>query len=61
MGKTPVSSFAGNGKTAVLLLEDIRPGDIIDYAYSIDGSNPALDGMFTDRVALQFQEPVNTW
>ncbi len=47
-----------NGKTAILLLEDIRPGDIIDYAYSIDGSNPALDGMFTDRVALQFQEPV---
>lgn len=45
-------------KSATLLLDDVRPGDIIDYAYSIDGSNPALDGMFTERVPVQFEEPV---
>jgi hypothetical protein len=44
---------------ATILLDDVRPGDIIDYAYSIDGSNPALDGMFTERVPLQFDEPVD--
>jgi transglutaminase-like putative cysteine protease len=45
-------------KPVTLPLDDVRPGDVIDYAYSIDGSNPALDGMFTDRVPLQFEEPV---
>jgi transglutaminase-like putative cysteine protease len=46
-------------RPATLLLDDVRPGDIIDYAYSIEGSNPALDGMFTYRVPLQFEEPVD--
>jgi transglutaminase-like putative cysteine protease len=46
-------------KPAILLVDDVRLGDIIDYAYSIDGSNPALDGMFTDRVLVQFDEPVD--
>jgi hypothetical protein len=39
-------------------LDDVRPGDIVDYAYTINGGNPALGGMFTGNVALQFDEPV---
>jgi hypothetical protein len=45
-------------KLATLLLDGVRPGDLIDYAYSIDGSNPALNGMFTDRVPVQYPDPV---
>src|SRR6202034_159759 len=53
------ADFLFTAQTPVtLLLNDVRPGDFIDYAYSIDGSNPVLDGMFTDRVPLQYEEPV---
>lgn len=46
-------------RPATLLLDDIHPGDIIDYAYSIEGSNPALNGMFADRVRVQLEDPVD--
>jgi transglutaminase-like putative cysteine protease len=46
-------------KRVILLLDDVRPGDIIDYAYSLDGSNPALNGTFADRVPVQFRDPVD--
>ena len=36
----------------------IRAGDIIDYAYSIAGSNPVLGGMFSARVPVQYEDPV---
>jgi len=45
-------------KTALVLLDDVRIGDIVDYAYTITGSNPALDGRFAGRVQLQFRQPV---
>jgi transglutaminase-like putative cysteine protease len=45
-------------KTALLLLDDVRVGDIVDYAYTIEGSSPALDGKFFDAVQLQFKQPV---
>ncbi len=41
-----------------MLLDDVRVGDIVDYAYTITGSNPALDGKFTGLVQLQFRQPV---
>ncbi|HEX3718711.1 MAG TPA: DUF3857 domain-containing protein [Verrucomicrobiae bacterium] len=54
------SDFLFNSeKSAMLLLDNLRPGDIIDYAYSLDGANPALNGMFTARVPLQFNEPAD--
>ncbi|MGA2641974.1 MAG: DUF3857 domain-containing protein [Spirochaetia bacterium] len=34
--------------TASIVLKDIRPGDIVDCAYTIRGRNPALKGMFAD-------------
>lgn len=38
--------------TALLFLHDLRPGDVIDYAWSINGSNPVLGGRFVDWAAL---------
>jgi hypothetical protein len=49
----------GSEKTGILPLEDVRVGDIVDYAYSIEGRNPALGGKFCDAVQLQFKEPVD--
>ncbi len=44
-------------KSAVLVLDDVRVGDIIDYAYSIKGENPVLGGHFSAEVPVQLAEP----
>jgi len=44
--------------TAVVFLRDLRPGDTLDYAYSLEGSNPILGGAFDDELALSFDSPV---
>lgn len=44
-------------RTALLFLKDVRPGDVIDYAWSLDGANPLLDGRFTERFALSSAVP----
>jgi hypothetical protein len=46
-------------KTALLLLEDVRMGDIIDYAYSVQGGNPVFAGSFSGRVEVQSRLPVD--
>lgn len=48
-----------NGEqTAVLVMDDVRVGDIVDYAYSIQGENPVFNGRLYGAVMLQFDEPV---
>ncbi len=44
-------------KTAVLILEDVRMGDIIDYAYSLKGENPVLGEHFSAEVPVQLTQP----
>lgn len=45
--------------TATINLTDIRVGDIIEYAYSINGSNPIYKGHYSDTYHFQFSIPVN--
>lgn len=45
--------------TAVLFLEDIRVGDIIEYACTVKGSNPVFKGKFFSSFNLQFYDPVD--
>jgi len=45
-------------KSALLLLEDVRMGDVIDYAYSLQGGNPVLAGLFSGRMQLQSSFPI---
>src|SRR5262245_22772059 len=35
--------------TALLFLKDVRPGDVIDYSFSLDGANPLLGGKYADE------------
>ncbi|HET7437561.1 MAG TPA: DUF3857 domain-containing protein [Thermoanaerobaculia bacterium] len=44
-------------RTALLFLNDVRPGDIIDYSWSIDGANPLLAGKFTETFELSSGVP----
>lgn len=48
-----------NGElTALALLSDVRVGDVIDYAYSVNGNNPVLGGRFTSIFYLGESQPV---
>jgi len=48
-----------NGQsTAMLVMDDVRVGDIVDYAYSIKGENPVFNGKFSTEVRVQLDEPV---
>ena len=49
-----------NGQESVILvLNDIRVGDIIDYAYSIQGMNPVFGGHFSCAVPVRVDQPVD--
>jgi hypothetical protein len=47
----------GADLAAMLALEDVHPGDIVDYAYSIHGGNPVLDGKFVGEAPAQLPSP----
>lgn len=54
-----VDQFILNGKkSAILVLDDVRVGDIVDYAYSLKGSNPVLDSHFSATVPVQTEQSV---
>lgn len=45
-------------KTATLFLDDVRVGDIVDYAYSVLGRNPAFGDVAFGGTSLQWDVPV---
>ncbi|WP_439880864.1 DUF3857 domain-containing protein [Pontibacter sp. MBLB2868] len=45
--------------TAVLVLEDIRVGDILEYACTIKGGNPVFRGKFFNSFNLQNYDPMD--
>jgi transglutaminase-like putative cysteine protease len=46
-------------RSALVILNDVRPGDVIDYAWSIEGANPILAGKFADEFDLTAQSPAH--
>ena len=44
-------------RTALLFLRDVRPGDVIDYAWSLDGANPILHGRYSGSFDLSSGVP----
>lgn len=46
-------------KSAVLVVDDVRVGDVIDYAYSLKGTNPIFTGHFSAEVPVQLEEPAD--
>ena len=43
--------------TALLVLKDVRPGDVVDYAYSLHGENPILGGRYFDGLGMRGSVP----
>lgn len=48
--------YAGE-RTAILFLKDVRPGDVLDYSWSIEGTNPLLSGKYDDEYDLSASVP----
>lgn len=46
-------------KTVDVVLADVRPGDVVDYAYSVQGSNPVFGGRESGRMDMQWSVPVH--
>jgi transglutaminase-like putative cysteine protease len=44
-------------KTAILVLDDVTVGDIIDYSYSLKGTNPVFAGHFSSTIPVQMEQP----
>lgn len=45
-------------KTANIFLDDIRVGDVVEYAYSLRGSNPVFEQRQFGRLDLRFGVPI---
>ena len=43
--------------TAVVFLKDVRPGDVIDHAYTLEGGNPILGGRFATVLEMGYGVP----
>lgn len=50
--------FTGR-KTAVVFVEDLRVGDVLEYAYTVRGANPAIGDHFSTRLLFQSGVPVD--
>jgi transglutaminase-like putative cysteine protease len=46
-------------KSFILVLDDVRVGDIIDYSYSLKGENPVFDTHFNCVVPVQMDQPAD--
>src|SRR6185369_11470144 len=43
---------------AVIFINDLRVGDLVEYAYTISGDNPVLGGRFADTIYLADSDPI---
>lgn len=46
-------------RTLAILLDDVRVGDVIRYAYSVDGENPIYQGLREFRVHTELWNPLD--
>lgn len=54
-----LNRFLYNGSlTAVLILDDVRKGDIIEYSYTIKGFNPIFKNKFSEQLQTKFGVPI---
>jgi len=44
-------------KTALVFVRDVRPGDVIDYSWSLEGANSLLGGKYVDTYDLSSSVP----
>lgn len=57
--KSKESYIYDGSLSALLILEDVRAGDMIEYAFSVVGSNPIHEGKFFNSFYLAFYDPLD--
>ncbi len=45
--------------TALVIVEDLRVGDVLDYAFTVQGRNPVFHGLYADSWWLQGYSPMD--
>jgi hypothetical protein len=45
--------------TALMLLRDVRVGDIVEFSYTITGQNPVFDGRFSTQLVCSSSAPMD--
>jgi transglutaminase-like putative cysteine protease len=45
-------------KTLNVFIEDVRPGDNMEYSYTIEGANPVFSGHFSEHLDMRWGVPV---
>jgi transglutaminase-like putative cysteine protease len=45
-------------KTLNVFIEDVRPGDSVEYSYTIEGSNPVLSSHFSEHLDMRWEVPL---
>lgn len=54
-----LNNFIYNGSlNSVLILEDVRKGDVIEYSYSLKGFNPIFKNRYAEEYSMEFSIPV---
>jgi hypothetical protein len=43
---------------ALIVIEDVRAGDVVRISWSVTGSNPILAGQFSEQARLAFSHPI---
>ena len=57
--ESELKKYLYNGTiSAVLFLEDVRKGDIIEYSYTIKGFNPVFENKFSDEFSTSYSVPL---
>ncbi|PWU01249.1 MAG: hypothetical protein C5B52_07575 [Bacteroidetes bacterium] len=57
--ETELRKFLYDGAmSAVLFLEDVRKGDIIEYSYTIKGFNPVFENKYSDELSTSYSVPI---
>lgn len=49
--------IANGAVSALIVLDDVRVGDVVRISYTVDGANPVLAGQATDWMRLAFGSP----
>lgn len=45
--------------TSLIVLEDVRPGDVLSYAYTVRGHNPVLNDFHHQFIQLAYRDPID--
>lgn len=51
-------SLYNGALTAILFLEDLRKGDVVEYSYTLKGTNPVFGGTFSAMFDTDFSVPL---